>query len=148
MTRPSLLSWQAMDCGRLVSILWKFHTSSSDIFNWALWLENNIFLLCLSLSNQKFNLQFQVMSNEEAVESIRQIKDAHAAAKHLTEEALKRKSKDDISCIVVRFHWFHFGFLVLSQQLNNGRTQKNQFQSSLFFFDVWESQINLVVDFS
>lgn len=44
------------------------------------------------------------MSNEEAVESIRQIKDAHAAAKHLTEEALKRKSKDDISCIVVRFH--------------------------------------------
>ncbi|KAL0545837.1 hypothetical protein IC582_015733 [Cucumis melo] len=47
---------------------------------------------------------WKVMSNEEAVESIMHIKDAHAAAKHLTEEALKRKSKDDISCIVVRFH--------------------------------------------
>jgi len=43
------------------------------------------------------------MSNEEAVESIRQIKDAQAAAKHLIEEAVSRKSKDDISCIVVRF---------------------------------------------
>ncbi|XP_038898686.1 probable protein phosphatase 2C 39 [Benincasa hispida] len=47
---------------------------------------------------------WKVMTNEDAVESIRHIKDAHAAAKHLTEEALKRKSKDDISCIVVRFH--------------------------------------------
>eukprot|EP00262_Sarcandra_glabra_P012112 TRINITY_DN304_c0_g1_i1.p1 TRINITY_DN304_c0_g1~~TRINITY_DN304_c0_g1_i1.p1 ORF type:complete len:284 (-),score=72.08 TRINITY_DN304_c0_g1_i1:202-1053(-) len=47
---------------------------------------------------------WKVMSNEEAVSSIRHIKDALAAAKHLTEEALSRKSKDDISCIVVGFH--------------------------------------------
>ncbi|CAN6457400.1 unnamed protein product [Victoria cruziana] len=47
---------------------------------------------------------WKVMSNQEAVEVIMNIKDAQAAAKHLTEEALLRKSKDDISCIVVRFH--------------------------------------------
>ncbi|PIN15195.1 Serine/threonine protein phosphatase [Handroanthus impetiginosus] len=47
---------------------------------------------------------WKVMTNEEAVESIRGIKDSHSAAKHLTEEAVSRKSKDDISCIVVRFH--------------------------------------------
>jgi len=43
------------------------------------------------------------MSNQEAVDCIRQIKDARSAAKHLTEEALNRKSTDDISCVVVRF---------------------------------------------
>lgn len=45
-----------------------------------------------------------VMSNQEAADSIRNIKDARSAAKHLTEEALSRNSKDDISCVVVRFH--------------------------------------------
>ncbi|XP_031473993.1 probable protein phosphatase 2C 39 [Nymphaea colorata] len=47
---------------------------------------------------------WKVMSNQAAVEAIMHIKDAQAAAKHLTEEALLKKSKDDISCIVVRFH--------------------------------------------
>ncbi|XVE80111.1 hypothetical protein DITRI_Ditri14bG0112900 [Diplodiscus trichospermus] len=46
---------------------------------------------------------WKVMTNQEAVDSIRNVKDARSAAKHLTEEALKRKSTDDISCIVVRF---------------------------------------------
>ena len=45
----------------------------------------------------------QVMSNQEAVDCIKHIKDAHSAAKNLIEEALSRKSKDDISCVVVRF---------------------------------------------
>lgn len=44
-----------------------------------------------------------VMSNQEAVDSIKNIKDAASAAKHLIEEALSRKSRDDISCIVVKF---------------------------------------------
>ncbi|KAK1282239.1 putative protein phosphatase 2C 58 [Acorus calamus] len=44
---------------------------------------------------------WKVMSNQEAVDAIRGIKDAQAAAKRLTEEALARKSKDDISCIVI-----------------------------------------------
>ncbi|GFP86416.1 probable protein phosphatase 2c 58 [Phtheirospermum japonicum] len=48
--------------------------------------------------------QLAVMSNQEAVDSIRNIKDSHSAAKHLIDEAVSRKSKDDISCIVVRFH--------------------------------------------
>lgn len=43
------------------------------------------------------------MSNQEAVDCIKHIKDSHSAAKNLVEEALSRKSKDDISCIVVRF---------------------------------------------
>ncbi|KAI4383316.1 hypothetical protein MLD38_009168 [Melastoma candidum] len=45
---------------------------------------------------------WKVMSNQEAVDSIVNVKDAQAAAKHLIEEALRRKSKDDISCVVVR----------------------------------------------
>lgn len=46
---------------------------------------------------------WKVMSNQEAVDSIKHIKDAQSAAKHLTEAAISRKSKDDISCIVVKF---------------------------------------------
>ncbi|KAL1560659.1 protein-serine/threonine phosphatase [Salvia divinorum] len=44
-----------------------------------------------------------VMSNQDAVNCIKTIKDPQAAAKHLIDEALSRKSRDDISCIVVRF---------------------------------------------
>lgn len=46
---------------------------------------------------------WKVMSNQEAVDCIRNKKDPLSAAKQLTEEAVARKSKDDISCIVVRF---------------------------------------------
>ncbi|KAJ9170925.1 hypothetical protein P3X46_018987 [Hevea brasiliensis] len=46
---------------------------------------------------------WKVMSNQEAVDTIKDIKDAHSAAKRLIDEAVSRKSKDDISCIVVRF---------------------------------------------
>ncbi|KAK9150193.1 hypothetical protein Syun_008502 [Stephania yunnanensis] len=47
---------------------------------------------------------WKVMPNQDAVDAIKQIKDAQSAAKHLTEEAVSRKSKDDISCIVVKFN--------------------------------------------
>lgn len=43
------------------------------------------------------------MSNEEAVKCVRDIKDAKSAAKRLNEEAVARRSTDDISSIVVRF---------------------------------------------
>lgn len=46
---------------------------------------------------------WKVMSNHEAIEMVKSIKDPLAAAKRLTSEALARKSKDDISCIVIRF---------------------------------------------
>ncbi|KAE8660896.1 putative protein phosphatase 2C 39 [Hibiscus syriacus] len=46
---------------------------------------------------------WKVMSNQEAVDTIKNIKDAQAAAKLLIEAAVSKKSKDDISCIVV---WF------------------------------------------
>uniref|UniRef100_A0A2P2PS35 protein-serine/threonine phosphatase n=1 Tax=Rhizophora mucronata TaxID=61149 RepID=A0A2P2PS35_RHIMU len=46
---------------------------------------------------------WKVMSNQEAVDSIKGTKDAHSAAKSLIENALSKRSKDDISCIVVRF---------------------------------------------
>ncbi|CAH2067799.1 unnamed protein product [Thlaspi arvense] len=45
----------------------------------------------------------KVMSNQEAVDIAKKLKDPKEAAKQLIAEALKRNSKDDISCIVVRF---------------------------------------------
>ncbi|XP_076882501.1 putative protein phosphatase 2C 39 [Bidens hawaiensis] len=47
---------------------------------------------------------WKVMSNQEALDCIRNVKDARAAAKQLAEEALAKKSSDDISCIVVSFN--------------------------------------------
>jgi len=47
----------------------------------------------------------QVMANQEAVDITLKIKDPQKAAKQLIAEALKRESRDDISCIVVRFKW-------------------------------------------
>ncbi|KAL6176935.1 hypothetical protein ACLB2K_053567 [Fragaria x ananassa] len=46
---------------------------------------------------------WKVMGNQEAVDIARKNKDPMKAAKELTAEALKRDSKDDISCVVVRF---------------------------------------------
>ncbi|KAL6006736.1 hypothetical protein ACLOJK_032229 [Asimina triloba] len=46
---------------------------------------------------------WKVMKNQEAVDLVRPIKDPQVAAKRLTTEAVARKSKDDISCIVIRF---------------------------------------------
>lgn len=59
-------------------------------------------------TNQFLNLHLfaeliQVMKNQEAVDLVKSTKDPQAAAKRLTTEALARKSKDDISCIVIRF---------------------------------------------
>jgi protein phosphatase 1L len=46
---------------------------------------------------------WKVMKNQEAVDLVKKIKDPSVAAKQLAQEAVNRKSKDDISCIVVRF---------------------------------------------
>ncbi|KAJ8567850.1 hypothetical protein K7X08_020572 [Anisodus acutangulus] len=46
---------------------------------------------------------WKVLSNQEAADCIKNIKDARSAAKHLNEQALAKGSTDDISCIVVRF---------------------------------------------
>uniref|UniRef100_A0A0D9W5P0 protein-serine/threonine phosphatase n=1 Tax=Leersia perrieri TaxID=77586 RepID=A0A0D9W5P0_9ORYZ len=46
---------------------------------------------------------WKVMNNQEVVDVAKKFKDPQAAAKQLTAEALKRDSKDDISCVVVRF---------------------------------------------
>jgi protein phosphatase 1L len=46
---------------------------------------------------------WKVMANQEAVDIAIKIKDPQKAAKQLIAEALKRESRDDISCIVVRF---------------------------------------------
>lgn len=45
----------------------------------------------------------QVMANQEAVDIARRMRDPQKAAKQLTAEAIKRDSKDDISCVVVKF---------------------------------------------
>ncbi|XP_027093437.1 probable protein phosphatase 2C 9 [Coffea eugenioides] len=46
---------------------------------------------------------WKVMTNQEAVDIARRPKDPQKAAEQLTAEALNRDSKDDISCVVVRF---------------------------------------------
>ncbi|KAL3508696.1 hypothetical protein ACH5RR_028097 [Cinchona calisaya] len=46
---------------------------------------------------------WKVMSNQEAVDCVKEKKDARSAAKHLNEEAQARRSSDDISCIVIKF---------------------------------------------
>ncbi|KVH93424.1 probable protein phosphatase 2C 9 [Cynara cardunculus var. scolymus] len=46
---------------------------------------------------------WKVMTNQEAVDLAIKIRDPEKAAKQLAIEALNRESKDDISCIVVRF---------------------------------------------
>ncbi|KAL6659054.1 hypothetical protein ACP70R_003094 [Stipagrostis hirtigluma subsp. patula] len=46
---------------------------------------------------------WKVMKNQEAVDLVKSTKDPQTAAKRLTSEALARMSKDDISCIVIRF---------------------------------------------
>lgn len=46
---------------------------------------------------------WKVMENQEAVDIARKYRDPQRAARQLTAEALIRESKDDISCVVVRF---------------------------------------------
>ncbi|KAJ8747443.1 hypothetical protein K2173_023843 [Erythroxylum novogranatense] len=46
---------------------------------------------------------WKVMPNQEAVDIARRIKEPMKAAKQLIAEALRKDSKDDISCVVVRF---------------------------------------------
>lgn len=46
----------------------------------------------------------QVMSNQEACDCIYNITDAQEASEELIKEALRRGSRDDISCIVVMFN--------------------------------------------
>lgn len=43
------------------------------------------------------------MSNQEAVDIARKIRDPQKAAEQLAAAALNKDSKDDISCVVVRF---------------------------------------------
>lgn len=46
---------------------------------------------------------WKVLSNQEAADCIKDIKDARSAARHLNEHALANGSTDDISSVVVRF---------------------------------------------
>jgi len=61
----------------------------------GIYLKTEIIFVCIC--------ENQVMANQEAVDIARKVKDPLKAAKQLTAEALKRESKDDISCVVVRF---------------------------------------------
>ncbi|XP_031479252.1 probable protein phosphatase 2C 59 isoform X2 [Nymphaea colorata] len=47
---------------------------------------------------------WDVVTNEEAVSMVQPIEDAEVAANRLTEEAIRRGSADNVTCIVVRFH--------------------------------------------
>lgn len=47
---------------------------------------------------------WDVMSNQESINVVRDIADAQKAARRLADEAYSRGSNDNISCIIVRFH--------------------------------------------
>jgi protein phosphatase 1L len=47
---------------------------------------------------------WDVVKDQDACQLVEKELDAEAAAKFLTEEAFKRGSADNITCIVVRFH--------------------------------------------
>jgi protein phosphatase 1L len=47
---------------------------------------------------------WDVVSNQDAVTMVQHIQDAEEAAKRLTEEAFKKGSADNITCVVIRFH--------------------------------------------
>ena len=81
--------------------LWKVSKTlnlSSNVRNCI----NLLFIFALEFESQLITY-FQVMANQEAVDIAIKIKDPQKAAKQLIAEALKRESRDDISCIVVRF---------------------------------------------
>ena len=44
------------------------------------------------------------VSDQDAISMIRSIPDAEEAAKRLTEQAMRKGSADNITCIVVRFN--------------------------------------------
>jgi protein phosphatase 1L len=47
---------------------------------------------------------WDVISNQDAVTMVQDIQDAQEAAKRLTDEAFKKGSADNITCVVIRFH--------------------------------------------
>ncbi|GLT31146.1 hypothetical protein SLA2020_059060 [Shorea laevis] len=61
-------------------------------------IDNNTDILILASDGL-----WKVMANQEAVDIARRYRDPQKAAKKLTAEAVNRDSRDDISCVVVRF---------------------------------------------
>jgi protein phosphatase 1L len=47
---------------------------------------------------------WDVVSNQDAVTMVKDVQDAEEAAKKLTDEAYKKGSADNITCVVIRFH--------------------------------------------
>ena len=72
------------------------------------------------------------MENQDAVKLIRKVTDPELAAKMLVDAALHRNSKDDISCIVIRFKW---DFSSCKFNTNNGL--KNLASPKKFVYMMW-----------
>ncbi|KAA3478641.1 putative protein phosphatase 2C 9 isoform X1 [Gossypium australe] len=75
----------------------KSHLRSDPDIQWTN-IDNNTDILILASDGL-----WKVMSNQEAVDIAKKFKDPQKASKQLIAEAVKRDSKDDISCVVVRF---------------------------------------------
>ncbi|TYG36982.1 hypothetical protein ES288_D13G106200v1 [Gossypium darwinii] len=75
----------------------KSHLRSDPDIQWAN-IDNNTDILIPASDGL-----WKVMSNQEAVDIAKKFKDPQKASKQLIAEAVKRDSKDDISCVVVRF---------------------------------------------
>ncbi|CAA7014001.1 unnamed protein product [Microthlaspi erraticum] len=78
---------------------------------------------------------WKVMSNQEAVDAIKSIKDPQAAAKELIEEAISKQSKDDISCIVVS-----------QKELGLNRSEKGFWCASGNMYDVMLDEAKMWLD--
>jgi len=51
-----------------------------------------------------YALLFCGLFTQDAVTMVQNIQDAEEAAKRLTDEAFKKGSADNITCVVIRFH--------------------------------------------
>ncbi|KAB2048368.1 hypothetical protein E1A91_A13G111400v1, partial [Gossypium mustelinum] len=75
----------------------KSHLRSDPDIQWTN-IDNNTDILILASDGL-----WKVMSNQETIDIAKKFKDPQKASKQLIAEAVKRDSKDDISCVVVIF---------------------------------------------
>jgi protein phosphatase 1L len=80
-----------------VQQLWQYVVTKPEIQRYT--IEEGVDFLVLATAGL-----WSVLSNEDAVSMVESIPDAENAANRLVEEACRRGSLDDVTCVVVRFH--------------------------------------------
>ncbi len=80
-----------------VQQLWQYVVTKPEIQRYT--IEEGVDFLVLATAGL-----WSVVSNQDAVSMVESIPDAENAANRLVEEACRRGSLDDVTCVVVRFH--------------------------------------------